>query len=112
MRDCPNPSWCEINSCNGKCKTDPYGVPTGYVPRVKPAGPADLVHYDAIAAGYTPRAQMHGEAIQQAVDDYILMERKARAWDRLSEIYVQTPHLTLLTAFAKLEHPAPTSSTR
>jgi hypothetical protein len=48
---------------------DPYGVPVGVVPRVG-------------------RATVAGERealdpVAQAVDNYIMMERKAKAWDDL-----------------------------
>lgn len=46
------------------------------------------VHHSA--AAYTTCQQAHREAdpVQQAVDDYILMERKARAWDDLYAVAV------------------------
>lgn len=40
---------------------DPYGVPTGVVPR--------------------PTAR--DDALNKCIDDYLLVERKARAWDAL-----------------------------
>jgi hypothetical protein len=50
---------------------NPYGVPTAVVPRRHPA----------------PRqaAMPLADPIAQAVDDWLLMERKARAWDRLMD---------------------------
>lgn len=51
----------------------------------------------------------HDAAIQQAVDDYLLMERKARAWDELRAwVEDEEPHgdaiLDRMDAFV---HPAP-----
>ena len=101
---------------------DPYGVPTGVVPRVRagipPAtGYATTPHNPATQRPYPPdhpdhpdhpyqltpedeveierrRAEMvaaieltalgpRPDPVQQAVDDYMLMERKAKAWDVL-----------------------------
>ena len=65
---------------------DPYGVPTGVVPRVSmtnpyfPPTPGEAVQ---LAGGLRPGAVMFADPVQQAVDDYLLMERKARAWDAL-----------------------------
>jgi hypothetical protein len=84
---------------------DPYGVPTGYVPRVD--------RYDeALQRGKRVstlvddlnRGRLRGpyaDRIEQAVDNYILMERKARAWDWLRENiqsadYLKVPELTAL----------------
>lgn len=71
----------------GGCKNgDPYGVPTGVVPRVSmtnpyfPPTPGEAVQ---LAGGLRPGAVMFADPVQQAVDDYLLMERKARAWDAL-----------------------------
>lgn len=81
---------------------DPYGVPTGFVP-----WPGGLVHADpygdALERGKRvgelidklkrpPRCPgcgaensvlHHPGCLQKVVDDYLLMERKARAWDTL-----------------------------
>lgn len=51
---------------------DPYGVPTGFVPRKN--------WVDLPAVGPVTPCSV---AIQQALDDYLLMERKARAWDEM-----------------------------
>lgn len=53
-------------------ESDPYGVPTGVVPRV-PAPQFDDETDGVVLV----------DPIAQAVDDYLLMERKARAWDEL-----------------------------
>lgn len=60
---------------------DPYGVPTGVVPRLNPATlrPYAPDHPDGLKT--LPDFGVHGAAIQQTVDDWLLMERKARAWD-------------------------------
>ena len=63
---------------------DPYGVPTGAVPRVVTSGyiqvlpekrPEGIALTDALADV--------SAATRQAVDDYIQMEHKAKAWDAL-----------------------------
>lgn len=41
-----------------------------------------MTHFKGVSRLYRPPAE-HGDAIQWAVDDYLLMERKARAWDEL-----------------------------
>lgn len=108
-----------------------YGVPTGYVPRAHtlgaypPGAPTwtclaegcGKVHYSA--ADYNACKESHvmrEEAIQQAVDDYILMERKARAWDALEHVLRQAPaQITpdeVLRRMRNLVHPAPAGSTR
>lgn len=80
---------------------DSYGVPTGVVPRTHTPGAyppgvptwtclsegCGRVHYsieayDACKASHVTTEQI----IQQAVDDYLLMERKARAWDQLKAL--------------------------
>ncbi len=91
---------------------DPYGVPTGVVPRGMASGFARKLPpgYDertrigaAAADGRVVVANpdqpvmvidppglanvgfgsLGSDPVQQAVDDYLLMERKARAWDAL-----------------------------
>jgi len=63
---------------------DPYGVPTGAVPRVVTSGyiqvlpekgPEGIALTDALADV--------SAAARQAVDNYLLMERKAKAFDLL-----------------------------
>lgn len=76
---------CGKVECEWGCR-DPYGVPTGVVPRVSmtnpyfPPTPGEAVQ---LAGGLRPGAVMFADPVQQAVDDYLLMERKARAWDAL-----------------------------
>jgi hypothetical protein len=84
---------------------DPYGVPTGVVPRV----PVNV----ALPKAYTPRVRP--DPIAQAVDDYLMMERKARAWDELRAVVgAEAPALSA-AAWAEVEkldrlvHPAQTS---
>lgn len=67
-------------------KDDPYGVPTGGVLRPTPIQ----------------------EAAAKAVDDYLLMERKARAWDALLRV---TNDPILLATMNAMVHPAQGSST-
>ena len=77
-----------------------YGVPTGVVPRVEYQPPlrrsavarAAVLHRECATM---PEAERCGQCksadpIQQAIDDFFLMERKASAWDEL-------------VAFSKLE---------
>ena len=81
--------WHSVNR-----ETPPYPVPSGYVPRV---------------SGNTAPKPKHAAAIQQAVDTYLEMERKARAWD---ELYVRAhDDLSLLALMEGLVHPAPDAST-
>lgn len=54
---------------------DPYGVPTGVVPRT--------TGYFQVIGPVTPKP---ADPISQAVDDWLLMERKARAWDKLQKL--------------------------
>jgi hypothetical protein len=60
---------------------DPYGVPTGYVPRdviVSPLSQQEAAQtLRQMAAAVDP--------VARAVENYMLMERKARAWDALLE---------------------------
>lgn len=56
---------------------DPYGVPTGVVPRVLHRECATFPPSDRCSE-CRPR-----DPVQQAVDDWLLMERKALAWDEL-----------------------------
>jgi hypothetical protein len=63
----------------------PYPFPSGYVPRVQQLR-ADMewaLLNPPLVSGNTAPKPKHDAAIQQAVDDYLLMERKARAWDKL-----------------------------
>ena len=76
-------------------KPPDYGVPTGVVPRLPnaqfvaalPEGFDGRTRLAALCGGevvvahpdHAPR--FYAAPIQQAVDDYLLMERKARAWD-------------------------------
>ena len=84
--------WCavcervhgrDVADCDGlrvplQAVTDPYGVPTGVVPRVETSGYLQEFHR-------IERAMMQplADVVQKVVDDYLLMERKARAWDTL-----------------------------
>lgn len=65
-----------------------YGVPTGYVPRqslhldeveIKRRQAEMVAAVEFTALGPPP------DPIQQAVDGYLLMERKAEAWDTLRQ---------------------------
>jgi hypothetical protein len=69
---------CGYSPLNCKCKPgEPYyGVPTGAVPCVEYQPP--------LRRSVVARAAVLGvDPIQKVVDDYLLMERKARAWDVL-----------------------------
>jgi hypothetical protein len=82
---------------DGKEIGDPYGVPTGMVPRVGQAAvrgmqykltPEDEVEIKRLQTGIVAGVEftalgLRPDPIQKAVDDYILMERKAKAWDVL-----------------------------
>lgn len=58
-----------------------------------------------------PDFGVHGAAIQQAVDDYLLMERKARAWDELMRLYERHDTGLIHVDVAKgLVHPAQPSA--
>lgn len=53
---------------------NPYGVPTAFVPRVS-------------VSGYQrTEPALPADPIQQAVDNWLLMERKAQAWDDLGRL--------------------------
>lgn len=88
------------------CIGSPYDGATGVVPRLNPTPP---VRYSRDTAA-------PNDPVQQAVDDYLLMERKARAWDELRRQYapligmVHAPEV--VACMDALVHPAPTSSTR
>ena len=73
-----------------------YGVPTGAVPRV--AHPLRQLVLKPV------------DPIQQAVDDYLLMERKARAWDILRRESSRSEQSALDLLLAKV-HPAHKPST-
>lgn len=62
---------------------DPYGVPTGVVPRLDAAVVS--------AQQPAPRPKEFGAAIQKAIDEHLLIERKASAWDALQHILQQAP---------------------
>ncbi len=80
---------------------DPYGVPAGVVPRVK----VDI----ALPKAYTPTRA--GDPLAQAVDDYLLMERKARAWEKLA-VWAHMNDRELFDRMDDLVHPAQEPSTR
>ena len=75
---------------------DPYGVPTGSVPRLNPATLRPFVP----TSKYAPKP----DPIAQAVDDYLLMERKARAWDALRERWSAVSEV--VDDMDRLVHPA------
>ena len=91
---------------------DPYGVPAGSVPRLNPATLRPFVP----TSKYAPKP----DPIAQAVDDYLLMERKARAWDEVRAHIVGSLRLRHLDAdcgeildlMDRLVHPAQEPSTR
>lgn len=70
---------------------DPYGVPTGSVPRVSVSGyqrtePLPDKPMTATEVRENRARWMDArsdEAVNKCIDDYLLMERKARAWDAL-----------------------------
>lgn len=91
--------------------------PTGVVPRLNPATLRPYAPDHPVDGTRTlPDFGVHGAAIQQAVDDYILMERKARAWDEMREEVLRwaigRDRDLVLELMGKLVHLAPTSSTR
>ena len=66
-----------------------------------------------VPTGYVPRPTVVQEAIAQAIDDYLLMERKARAWDELRALCAKSddPAAPLVVELmARLVHPAQDSS--
>lgn len=107
-------------------------VPTGVVPRAAPATsgfinvvravyrwqstPGALVHPDLARAVAEKAADIRAgveaanlpppDPISQAVDDYLLMERKARAWDELRRNWQATGHGGLVDLMDSLVHPA------
>ena len=106
-------------------KPPDYGVPTGVVPRlpnaqfvaalpegfdehtqlaVLPAGGVVAVHPD-----HAPR--FYAAPIQQAVDNYLLMERKARAWDELRAFADRHGQIGLVAQMDSFVHPAHDPST-
>lgn len=78
-----------------------YPFPYGVVPRMAQLR-ADIEH-DLLRPAARP-----ADPVTQAVDDYLLMERKARAWDLTLEMGYAVP----LDALRLVEHPAPDHSTR
>jgi hypothetical protein len=93
---------------------DPYGVPTGAVPRVYFWGYLREDHGMKIKGNPLPPLQP--DPVAQAVDDYLLMERKARAWDELRAVVgAEAPALSA-AAWAEVEkldalvHPAQQSA--
>lgn len=60
---------------------DPYGVPSGYVPRMTAT---------EVKARWPLPQPTPVDPVAKAVDDYILMERKARAWDELRALVLQS----------------------
>lgn len=60
-----------------------YGVPTGYVPRVERSGFAVTVEPMIPDDSRVVPMMEPPDPIQQAVDRWIDMERKAKAWDKL-----------------------------
>lgn len=80
--------------------SDPYGVPTGVVPRPVFSGFVQVVG----------PAEPKPDPIQQAVDDYLLMERKARAWDQLRDLLFPSES-RVLAEMDRLVHPAQNPST-
>lgn len=102
---------------------DPYGVPTGYVPRAfgphfRPGGEDPL--QPRIANPYqppTPERTPEGRAltdalagvsasVKKAVDDYLLMQRKAWAWDRLRELVEREGQTGFLATMDQMVHHA------
>lgn len=81
--------------CAGSVK---FTVPTGSVPRVD----------------RSPSGVLYADPIQQAVDDYLLMERKARAWDELRSKLEMDPLrggvVGVLAMMDALVHPAQPSA--
>lgn len=63
---------------------DPYGVPSGYVPRMT----ATEVKARQVKARWLLPKPV--DPVAKAVDDYILMERKAQAWDELRALVGQS----------------------
>ena len=82
---------------------DPYGVPTGSVPRLNPATLRPFVP----TSKYAPKPDL----IAQAVDNYLLMERKARAWEKLA-VWAHMNDRELFDRMDDLVHPAQEPSTR
>lgn len=69
---------------------DPYGVPTGVVPRVQyqltPEDEVEIKRRQAeMVAAVEFTALGSPDPIAKAVDDYLLMGRKAKAWDTLRQ---------------------------
>lgn len=54
---------------------------------------------------------MYEAEIQQAIDDYLLMERKARAWDDALENFRNAGRQSLVDYLESLVHPAQNPST-
>jgi hypothetical protein len=86
----------------GCCYPPARSVPTGVVPRV--------TVLEAVLRTNPLSMPLRPDPIAQAVDNYMLMERKARAWD---ELYVRAhDDLSLLALMEGLVHPAPDASKR
>lgn len=102
-----------LRSAAGMSFNDPYGVPTGYVPGaviVSPISQREAVDtLVALAAAVDP--------VAKAVDDCLLMERKARAWDELRLAATCGGErlgtaAEVLAFMDRLVHPAQTTGTR
>jgi hypothetical protein len=50
---------------------DPYGVPTGYVPRVTKVAAVAMTH---------PKDPSREDALTRAIDEQLALERDARLW--------------------------------
>jgi hypothetical protein len=65
-----------------------YGVPTGAVPRIETVLGEEPPGKITLRTGARPKTPCV-DRLQKAVDDYILMERKAKAWDELVALYAR-----------------------
>jgi hypothetical protein len=82
---CGSAHAVDLPQCNGLRWRPGYGVPTGVVPRVEAMKGIDhFIYNPPLRRSAVAREAVLGpDPIQEAVDDYILMERKAKAWDAL-----------------------------
>ena len=63
-----------------------------------------------VPTGYVPPRRDIDKAVNKCIDDYLLMERKARAWDELrGELFPSEARV--LALMDDLVHPAPNTST-
>jgi hypothetical protein len=84
-------------------RNDPYGVPTGMVPRDSFSGylvASPISQHDAVKTLVSIAATI--DPVTKAVDDYLLMERKARAWDELLRV---TADPILIATMNAMVHP-------